>query len=44
VWEDYDLGLEGIGDLIMAGVNGRSIGIAGGDAYKIEVKSPTTIA
>ena len=44
VWEDYDLGLEGIGDLIMAGVNGRSIGIAGGDAYKILVKSPTTIA
>lgn len=43
VWEDYDLGLEGIGDLIMAGVNGRAIGIAAGDAYKIEVKSPTTI-
>lgn len=43
VWEDYDLGLEGIGDLIMAGVNGRAIGIAGGDAYKIVVKSPSTI-
>lgn len=43
VWEDYDLGLAGIGDLIMAGVNGRSIGIAGGDAYKIVVKSPATI-
>lgn len=43
-YETYDLGLEGIGDLIMAGVTGRSIGIAGGDAYKIEVKSPTTIA
>jgi hypothetical protein len=44
VWEEYDLGLAGIGDLIMAGVNGRSIGIAGGDAYKIVVKSPTNIA
>lgn len=42
-YETYDLGLEGIGDLIMAGVTGRSIGIAGGDAYKIEVKSPTSI-
>jgi hypothetical protein len=43
-YETYDLGLEGIGDLIMAGVTGRSIGIAGGDAYKIRVKTPTTIA
>lgn len=43
-YETYDLGLEGIGDLIMAGVTGRSIGIAGGDAYKIQVKSPTNIA
>lgn len=42
-YETYDLGLEGIGDLIMAGVTGRSIGISGGDAYKIQVKSPTTI-
>ena len=42
-YETYDLGLEGIGDLIMAGVTGRVIGIAGGDAYKIRVKSPTTI-
>src|SRR5678815_5016255 len=43
-YETYDLGLEGIGDLIMAGVTGRLIGIAGGDAYKIQVKSPTNIA
>lgn len=42
-YETYDLGLEGIGDLVMAGVTGRVIGIAGGNAYQITVKSPTNI-
>jgi hypothetical protein len=43
VYETYDLGLSGLGDLIMAGVTMRGIGIAGGDGYKIRVKSPVTI-
>lgn len=43
VYETYDLGLSGLGDLIMAGVTMRGIGIAGGDGYKIEVKSGVTI-
>jgi len=43
VYETYDLGLSGLGDLIMAGVTARGIGIAGGDGYKIEVKSPVSI-
>lgn len=43
VYETYDLGLSGLGDLIMAGVTMRGIGIAGGDGYKIEVKSPVVI-
>lgn len=42
-YDTYDIGLEGMGDLIMAGFTGRAIGIAGGDAYQIEVKSPTSI-
>lgn len=43
VYETYDVGLSGLADLIMAGVTIRGIGIAGGDAYKIRVKSPVTI-
>lgn len=43
VYETYDLGLSGLGDLIMAGVTMRGIGITGGTSYKIEVKSPVTI-
>lgn len=43
VYETYDLSLSGLADLIMAGVTIRGIGLAGGDAYKIEVKSPVTI-
>lgn len=43
VYETYDLGLSGLGDLIMAGVTMRGIGIAGGTSYKIRVKSPVTI-
>lgn len=43
VYETYDLGLSGLGDLIMAGVTMRGIGIAGGDGYSIRVKSPVDI-
>ena len=43
-YDAYDVGLEGMGDLIMAGFTGRIIGIVGGDAYQIEVKSPANIA
>jgi hypothetical protein len=43
VYETYDLGLSGLGDLIMAGVTARGIGIAGGSSYKIRVKSPVSI-
>jgi hypothetical protein len=42
-YDAYDIGLEGMGDLIMAGFTGRIIGIAGGSAYQIAVKSPATI-
>jgi len=43
VYETYDLGLSGLGDLIMAGVTMRGIGIAGGDGYAIRVKTPVDI-
>lgn len=43
-YDAYDIGLAGMGDLIMAGFTGRQIGIAGGDAYKIDIKTPVTIA
>lgn len=43
VYETYDVGLSGLADLIMAGVTIRGIGIAGGDAYRIRVKSPVII-
>jgi tail tube protein len=42
-YDAYDIGLEGMGDLIMAAFTGRAVGIAGGDAYEIQVKSPTSI-
>lgn len=42
-YDTYDVSLGGMGDLIMAGVTGRVIGIAGGDAYSIEVKSAANI-
>lgn len=42
-YDAYDIGLEGMGDLIMAGFTGRCIGIASGDAYQIEVKSAVSI-
>lgn len=42
-YETYELGLSGLGDLIMAGVTGRGIVQTGGDAYSIEVKSAVSI-
>jgi len=43
-YTEYAVNLAGMGDLIMATSEGRAVGIAGGDAYKISVKTPTTIA
>lgn len=42
-YDVYNVGLSGIGDLLMARVTGRQIGIAGGTPFKIECKSPTNI-
>lgn len=42
-YDAYDVSLEGIADLIMAGFTGRIIGITGGNAYQIAVKSPANI-
>jgi hypothetical protein len=42
-YDSYEVGLGGMGDLIMANVNGRAIGVAGGSAYSIEVKSASEI-
>ena len=42
-YDAYELGLAGMGELIMAGVTGRSIGIAGGNPYQIRVKSAADI-
>lgn len=42
-YDEYTIGLEGMGDLIMAGFTGRMVGIAGGAAYQIAVKSPADI-
>lgn len=43
-YDTYDVALEGLSDLIMAGFTGRMIGITGGDAYEIHVKSPANIS
>lgn len=43
-YDAYDVSLEGMDELIMAGFTGRMVGIAAGDAYQIEVKSPANIA
>ena len=43
-YDSYEVNLDGMGDLIMADFTGRMIGIAGGDAYQIEVKSAVNIA
>lgn len=42
-YDTYVVGLSGIGDLLMARVTGRQIGIAGGVPFKIECKSPVNI-
>jgi hypothetical protein len=42
-YSTYEVGLSGIGDLLMARVTGRSIGIAGGDPFKFECKSSTNL-
>ncbi len=42
-FETYVVGLAGMGDLIMARVTGRNIGLVGADAYTIECKSPVAI-
>jgi hypothetical protein len=44
VYNTYPVALESMGGLIMAGVTGRVLGIAGGDPYSIEVKTATDIA
>lgn len=43
-YDAYDLGLAGLGDLIMADVTGRAIGIAGGNAYQIKIKTGVSIS
>lgn len=42
-YDVYNVGLSGIGDLLMARVTGRMIGIAGGVPLKIECKSAANI-
>ncbi len=42
-YDSYDIGLGGIGDLIMAQTEGRALGIAGGDPYQITVKGAASI-
>jgi hypothetical protein len=42
-YDVYQVGLSGIGDLIMARVTGRGIGIAGGVPFKMECKSPANV-
>jgi hypothetical protein len=45
VYDTYGIALGAMGDIIFAtGVVGRAIGIAGGDAYKIEVLSAANIS
>jgi hypothetical protein len=39
----YSVPLEGMGDLVTADTEGRMLGITGGDAYEIHVKSPANI-
>lgn len=42
-YDAYEVGTPAMGDLVMASVTGRALGIAGGDPYAIEVKSVTDI-
>ena len=43
VYETYEVALGAMGDLIMAGVTGRVVGQAGGDAYTIRVKTAADV-
>lgn len=43
VYDTYEIGLGGMGDLIMASVSGRAVGIAGGNPYEIQVQSTANI-
>jgi Phage tail tube protein len=40
-YDSYEVGLAGMGDLIMASVSGRALGVAGGAPYSISCKSET---
>lgn len=42
-YDAYELGLGGMDELIMASVTARALGIAGGDALSIEVKSTLSV-
>ncbi len=42
-FNSYTIPLEGMGDLIAADTEGRMLGITGGDAYEVHVKSPSSI-
>ena len=42
-YDSYDIGLGGIGDLIMAQTTGHALGIAGGNPYQITVKGAVNI-
>lgn len=42
-YDSYDIGLGGIGDLIMAQTTGHAMGIAGGNPYQISVKGAVSI-
>ncbi len=42
-FNSYSIPLEGMGDLIAADTEGRMLGITGGDAYEVHVKSPVSI-
>jgi len=42
-YQAYDVNLEGLADLIMAGVTGKMLNITGGDAYEMTVKSTSDI-
>lgn len=39
VFETYDIPLRGLGDIVTATVNAKGIGITGGDAYEIRVRT-----
>lgn len=43
VYDTYEVDLPGMGDIVMANVTARMVGIAGGDAYEVHVKSAANI-